>query len=103
MANEYLVKYVRQMRQNGASDEKIKQALVDKGYSESEILGALWHDINQEQEQIEEPKSHLWIYNVLLILLLAGLAAVALYLRVWDPAWNPFPPPAEFLFELNPF
>lgn len=104
MVNESLLKYVRKMRAQGISDENIKKALLDQGWTESDILGAAWHDSNEAKEERvpKKKRKHASLF-VMVILLSAAWIAALLYLRIWDPPWNPMPPVPEDFINMLPF
>ena len=100
MVNEELVRYVRHMRGKGLSDEDIKKALQGQEWSESDIFGALWYDINTaedvKKEAAKKYRKSTRAIPLIIFLAIFWLAAL-LYVRAWDPPWNPMPePPAEF-------
>lgn len=98
MINESILKYVQQMREKGISDENIKQALMAQGYSESDVLGSLWRDANEDVKKAPKKKRKPAPLFAMLITLAIFWVAALLYTRVWNPPWNPMPPiPWEFI------
>ncbi|MEX0877255.1 MAG: hypothetical protein WDZ40_00135 [Candidatus Spechtbacterales bacterium] len=96
MINEELIKYVKHMRGQGLSDDDIKKVLLGQDWPEREILSVLWYDLNAPDDiKKEASKKYRKSTRVLPLVILLAIFwfAALLYVRAWNPSWNPFPEP----------
>ncbi|MDX1535503.1 MAG: hypothetical protein R3346_01960 [Candidatus Spechtbacterales bacterium] len=91
MLDAELKRYVDQKIKHGFSENQITEALLGAGYKKEEITAAIYQakKPNEPTDKIKKQKISKWWFVLLFLLVFLGLVAI-LYLRVWDPVWNPF-------------